>query len=133
MKSFLKSPDKRKFYNDEWLDLSFFQKFKPLFCTSELAIRLVGIKSPKKILILPFLFEWNQASDEDILIFKTSINNLNISINYFEQIVKDSWDARDTIYEDMTLEIFNKLFKELIGNLDNLLKSEEVWIKARKI
>lgn len=131
MKDFLKHPSKRKFYNDWWLELDFFKKFKPLFIISPLTERLVGLQKDKKMMILPLIFEWDTATDEEITNFKNSTKNLNIRVDSLQLISEDAWNARCDEFEQMTQKEFEDLFHELLADLDDLLKNETLWTNVK--
>lgn len=128
-KYFLQNPSKRKFYNEEWLSHSFFEEFKPLFSISRLTVRLTGNSENFKVLILPFLFE-NIIKKTN----KTTIKStLIIKVDHQELIAKNSWEARDNEFEQMTQDEFIELYKKLITKIDNLFVNDETWTKARTL
>lgn len=106
---------KRINFNEEWLSKSFFKDFNALFTKSFLVERLVGLENLNvKHLILPFY-----------ILSKNLDKGPNIKVDYLNdnELVRVTWAARDEEYQDLTLDDYMKLYKELELKISKLIEA----------
>lgn len=106
------------FDEQEWLNFGL-DKYFSLFTKSKIVERVNGLISlDSNQLILPFLFNY----DLDL-----KLVNIKVDYSNNDELVSETWLARDDKYADMTLNDFEELYRKLELEIHEIMKDCEQW------